>query len=130
MDCEYEGATCTLMLTWRCPSTGRLYVQTANVGDSNCALGRPGGGGGGGAAQFLTTEHKVTSERERERLARDHGVVLSKGSTRLYGLALARALGDSFLKREGAGLTVGAYTRSFNCLTLGSIQVLTLLLQW
>ena len=31
-----------MMLVWRCASTARLYVQTANVGDSSCALGRVG----------------------------------------------------------------------------------------
>lgn len=98
-----EGTTATAMLTWRCQSTGRLYAQTANVGDSSCALGRIGVGGSRG--RFTTTEHKVSSARERERLARDHGVVLSEGTTRLYGLALARALGDGFLKREGAGIS-------------------------
>jgi hypothetical protein len=51
-------------------------------------------------ARFLTVEHKVTAPAERERLARDHGVVLGEGVTRLYGLALARALGDSFLKQQ------------------------------
>jgi protein phosphatase len=73
--CEYEGSTATAMLVWRCASTGRLYVQTANVGDSSCALGRSAGSG---AARFLTTEHKVTSARERERLTREHGVTLNE----------------------------------------------------
>ena len=50
----------------------RLYVQTANVGDSSCALGRVGESSAAEkkhAARFLTVEHKVTAPAERERLA-------------------------------------------------------------
>jgi len=47
----------------------------------------------------------VKSEGERARL-RARGVALKPHETRLYGLALSRALGDQFLKEDAAsGLT-------------------------
>jgi protein phosphatase len=101
LKCEYEGCTATVMLTWRCPANGKLFAQTANVGDSSCALGKIGAAAN---ARWVTTEHKVSSEAERTRLEKDHGVKLPANARRLHGLALARALGDAFLKREGVGL--------------------------
>lgn len=105
MSCEYEGCAATVMLAWRDPSTGSLYVQTANAGDCHVAFGRaknPGGSGRG--AKFLTKEHRVTSPEERERLRARHGIKLPRGARRLHGLALTRTLGDSFLKRERVGI--------------------------
>ena len=53
------------------------------------------------AVTQLTADHRLTSPGERERLA-GLGVQLSDGRTRLYGLNLARCLGDKFLKvRQG-----------------------------
>ncbi len=49
------------------------------------------------AVTQLTADHRLTSPGERERLA-GLGVQLSDGRTRLYGLNLARCLGDKFLK--------------------------------
>jgi protein phosphatase len=66
------------------------------------AFGRAKNGGRG--AKFLTREHRVTSGEERERLQRAHGIKLPHGARRLHGLALTRALGDSFLKREKVGI--------------------------
>jgi len=51
------------------------------------------------AALVLTQDHKVATPHERERL-RARGVQLKPTENRLYGLALARALGDHFLKKS------------------------------
>lgn len=45
----------------------------------------------------LTADHRLTAPGERQRLAA-LGIQLSDGRTRLYGLNLARCLGDKFLK--------------------------------
>jgi serine/threonine protein phosphatase PrpC/pSer/pThr/pTyr-binding forkhead associated (FHA) protein len=50
-------------------------------------------------ALVLTQDHKVATPHERERL-RARGVQLKPTENRLYGLALARALGDHFLKKS------------------------------
>lgn len=102
MSCEYEGCAASVMLAWRDHVTGKLFVQTANAGDCHVAFGRAKNGGRG--AKFLTREHRVTSGEERERLQRAHGIKLPHGARRLHGLALTRALGDSFLKREKVGI--------------------------
>lgn len=47
--------------------------------------------------QLLTADHRLTAPGERQRLAA-LGIQLSGGGTRLYGLNLARCLGDKFLK--------------------------------
>ena len=104
MSCEYEGCAATVMLAWREPSTGSLYVQTANAGDCHVAFGRAKNPGSGRGAKFLTKEHRVTSPEERERLRSRHGIKLPRGARRLHGLALTRTLGDSFLKRERVGI--------------------------
>ncbi len=54
--------------------------------------------------RVLTEDHRLSNPAERARLAAA-GIPLQATSTRLYGLNLARALGDRFLKDEDLGLT-------------------------
>lgn len=95
-----EGCTATALLVWR-DARNNLCLQAANVGDS-------------AALWFsmdpavpplqLTADHRLTNPAERQRLT-DMGIQLGKRSTRLYGLNLARCMGDRFLKDEDLGLS-------------------------
>jgi protein phosphatase len=119
----------------------RLFVQAANVGDASAALAAryacwiaEGGGVAPGAASLrrtagalrpplralrLTEEHKVKSAPERARLEA-RGIQLRDGETRLYGLALSRALGDSFLKVDAAsGLIAEPHVSGVACVHAG-----------
>jgi serine/threonine protein phosphatase PrpC len=67
----------------------------------------------------LTEDHKVKSPAERARL-RARGIELRDGETRLYGLALSRALGDSFLKEDAAsGLSAEPHVSRVACVHAG-----------
>ena len=104
MAVEYEGCTASVVLVWKNEKTGGLMVQAANVGDSSVALGRvPVPKGQHHGARYLTPEHKVRHEEEKNRL-NEAGADLPPEATRLYGLALSRALGDKFLKDQKVGL--------------------------
>lgn len=92
----YAGSTATVVCVWKGPD-GRTRVQAANVGDSRALVGW---GGRGKAVTRLTYDHRVSDEREAERLRK--WTPLPPGATRLYGLALSRAMGDGFHKREQA----------------------------
>jgi protein phosphatase len=54
-------------------------------------------------ATQMTGVHRVDQPEERQRL-QAAGVTLQAGEKRLYGLAVSRALGDTFLKSEGVPL--------------------------
>ena len=104
MGIEYEGCTATAVLVWKNPRTGGLTMQAANVGDSSAALGRVSvSDKSAHGAKYLTPEHKVRHKEERDRL-NEAGAELPPEATRLYGLALSRALGDKFLKDQNVGL--------------------------
>lgn len=104
MGVEYEGCTATAVLVWKNPRTGGLTMQAANVGDSSAALGRVSViEKSAHDAKYLTPEHKVRHKEERDRL-NEAGAELPPEATRLYGLALSRALGDKFLKDQNVGL--------------------------
>jgi serine/threonine protein phosphatase PrpC len=67
----------------------------------------------------LTEDHKVKSPSERARL-KARGIELRDGETRLYGLALSRALGDSFLKEDAAsGLSAEPFVSRVACVHAG-----------
>jgi serine/threonine protein phosphatase PrpC len=94
-------------------SSGGVVLQVANVGDSEAILvdlsaaGAGGSSGSSGAAappwQQLTEDHRIaTNPAEQARLAARSGHSVQ---SRLYGLNLARMLGDRFLKAEGIGFT-------------------------
>jgi len=102
------------------PGGGGLRVQAANVGDSHAMLFvRPPGGGGdaspsGAAASaasaaapfwwaLLTEDHRIAhsaAEQARIKAVSGHEV-----RSRLYGLNIARMLGDRVLKNEALGFT-------------------------
>jgi len=104
MAVEYEGCTASVVLVWKDAHTGALMLQAANVGDSSVAIGQaPAPSGEDHGARYLTPEHKVRHEEERNRL-NAAGADLPPEATRLYGLALSRALGDKFLKDQNVGL--------------------------
>ena len=94
-----EGCTATAVLAWR-GTNGAVQLQCANVGDSAALLIDPESG----TYKILTEDHRLTNPAERERLTRN-GIPLNSDSKRLYGLNLARALGDKFLKDEDLGLS-------------------------
>ena len=94
-----EGCTATAVLAWRAPD-GSVLLQCGNVGDSAAVLIDVESG----TWKVLTEDHRLTNPAERDRLARN-GIPLHSDSKRLYGLNLARALGDKFLKDEDLGLS-------------------------
>eukprot|EP00899_Mesostigma_viride_P005109 jgi/Mesvir1/1459/Mv14445-RA.1 len=95
---ELAGCTATAGLLWeKNNGSNKVYFQVANVGDSACVFSK------GGKATKLTVDHRLTDPQERQRLAAE-GIVLKEGEYRLYGLNLARALGDKLLKSENLGL--------------------------
>ena len=103
MAVEYEGCTASVVLVWRDAGSGGLMFQAANVGDSSVAYGRAPALNGEHGARYITPEHKVRHAEERNRL-NEAGAELPPEATRLYGLALSRALGDKFLKDQNVGL--------------------------
>lgn len=48
----------------------------------------------------ITTDHRISSPEERKRL-KSIGIDLAEGTSRLYGLNVARCLGDHYLKEFG-----------------------------
>jgi protein phosphatase len=60
----------------------------------------------------LFIDHKASSEEERERITNEGGE-LTSGQTRVMGgLAVSRALGDHFLKKEKVGLIADPFVCS------------------
>ena len=110
MAVEYEGCTASIVLVWKDPKTGRLTLQAANVGDSSVAIGRVSKSSASSShgAHYITPEHKVKHESERNRL-NEAGADLPPEATRLYGLALSRAMGDKFLKDQNVGLIANPF---------------------
>ncbi|XP_034923510.1 protein phosphatase 2C 70 isoform X2 [Populus alba] len=92
MNNYYEGCAATVLLVWA-DSNENLFAQCANVGDSACFMNVDG------KQIKMTEDHRVSSYSERLRL-NENGVPLRDGETRLYGLNLARMLGDKFLKQQ------------------------------
>jgi len=99
---EYEGATSTTVLVWRCSANGKRYAQSANLGDSTSYLLRKG------KAVIMSQDHKPTIASERDRITA-MGIKLEPGQSRLNGLAVSRAFGDHFPKDIGAGIISEPY---------------------
>jgi len=57
----------------------------------------------GGQAVALSVDHKLAEPSELRRLA-DENIAVKEGQTRVGGLAVTRALGDHFVKRQNVGL--------------------------
>lgn len=97
---EFVGTTATTLLIWRNTqnvSEDERYLQVANVGDSTAFLCRDG------TAIPLSIDHKASSPKEHKRL-RDSGIEVPDNMTRISGVAVARCLGNSFLKSENVGI--------------------------
>ncbi|KAL9389837.1 hypothetical protein Peur_018442 [Populus x canadensis] len=92
MNNYYEGCAATLLLVWA-DSDENFFAQCANVGDAACIMNVDG------KQIKMTEDHRVSSYSERLRL-NETGEPLRDGETRLYGLNLARMLGDKFLKQQ------------------------------
>lgn len=103
---DEAGCTATSILVWRSMSDEDvLYVQGANVGDSMAFILDFDTS----SYSLLTEDHRLSNPDERARLEQT-GIPLGKDTRRLYGLNLARALGDRFLKDEDLGLSADPST--------------------
>lgn len=97
---DEAGCTATSILIWKLQDD-RAYIQGANVGDSMAILINFADQS---SIYNLTEDHRLSNPNERERLERN-GIPIGEETRRLYGLNLARALGDRFLKDEDLGLS-------------------------
>ncbi|KAJ6898852.1 protein phosphatase 2C 70-like [Populus alba x Populus x berolinensis] len=92
MNNYYEGCAATLLLVWA-DNDENFFAQCANVGDAACIMNVDG------KQIKMTEDHRVSSDSERLRL-NETGEPLRDGEKRLYGLNLARMLGDKFMKQQ------------------------------
>ncbi|XP_004511344.1 protein phosphatase 2C 70 [Cicer arietinum] len=97
----YEGCTATVLLVWA-DCDDNFYAQCANVGDSACIMSV------NGQQMKMTEDHKITNYSERLRIE-ETGEPLKDGETRLYGINLARMLGDKFLKQQDSRFSSEPY---------------------
>ncbi|XP_058778511.1 protein phosphatase 2C 70-like [Vicia villosa] len=97
----YEGCTATLLLVWA-DCDDNFYAQCANVGDSACIMSVDG------QQIKMTEDHKISNYSERRRIE-ESGEPLKDGETRLYGINLARMLGDKFLKQQDSRFSSQPY---------------------
>ena len=116
---------------------GEIAIRAANVGDSMAYMAYMANVGAADVANAgdralaaektedailtLTQDHRLSNPEERGRL-QSHGVIPEGESNtyRLYGLNLARALGDRFLKDEDLGLSAEPHVS--DVITLGDDQ--------
>lgn len=94
---ECVGSTCTAVAIWKSEKTGNIFIQSANLGDSNCVVCFDN------EAIMLNEEHKVSNKKEIQRL-RDSGFKVQDHITRLNGVSVARAFGVGFLKENNVGI--------------------------
>ncbi|KAL2349509.1 hypothetical protein Fmac_003509 [Flemingia macrophylla] len=97
----YEGCTATVLLVWT-DGNENFFAQCANVGDSACIMSVDG------KQIKMTEDHKITNYSERLRIE-ETGEPLKDGETRLYGINLARMLGDKFLKQQDSRFSSEPY---------------------
>ncbi|XP_061354480.1 protein phosphatase 2C 70-like isoform X2 [Gastrolobium bilobum] len=101
MNHYYEGCTATVLLVWA-DGDENFFAQCANVGDSACVMSV------NGKQIKMTEDHKIANYSERLRIE-GTGEPLKDGETRLYGLNLARMLGDKFLKQQDSRFSSEPY---------------------
>ncbi|CAJ2650996.1 unnamed protein product [Trifolium pratense] len=101
MNNYYEGCTATVLLVWA-DCNDNFYAQCANVGDSACIMSV------NGQQVKMTEDHKIANYSERLRIE-GTGEPLKEGETRLYGINLARMLGDKFLKQQDSRFSSEPY---------------------
>ncbi|CAH2072379.1 unnamed protein product [Thlaspi arvense] len=97
----YEGCTATVLLVWK-DSEENLFAQCANLGDSACVINLDG------RCIQMTEDHRVTSLTERRRI-QEAGLSLRDGETRIFGINLARMLGDKFPKQQDSRFSAEPY---------------------
>ncbi|KAF8096542.1 hypothetical protein N665_0307s0068 [Sinapis alba] len=97
----YEGCTATVLLVWK-DSEEHLFAQCANLGDSACVINH------NGRYIQMTEDHRVTSLTERRRI-QEAGLSLRDKETRIFGINLARMLGDKFPKQQDGRFSAEPY---------------------
>ncbi|CAF1778342.1 unnamed protein product [Brassica napus] len=100
-DHQYEGCTATVLLVWK-DSEEHLFAQCANLGDSACVINHDG------RYIQMTEDHRVTSLTERRRI-QEAGLSLRDKETRIFGINLARMLGDKFPKQQDGRFSAEPY---------------------
>eukprot|EP01006_Ploeotia_vitrea_P026440 TRINITY_DN59427_c0_g1_i1.p2 TRINITY_DN59427_c0_g1~~TRINITY_DN59427_c0_g1_i1.p2 ORF type:complete len:434 (-),score=55.36 TRINITY_DN59427_c0_g1_i1:1556-2857(-) len=92
-----SGSTATMFVATKGKEAGTYDIQVGNVGDSRVIIVKDG------ECVSMTTDHKPSLEKEKERIERCGGTV---HTDRVDGmLAMSRAMGDSEYKnREGSQL--------------------------
>ncbi|XP_033138602.1 protein phosphatase 2C 70 isoform X2 [Brassica rapa] len=100
-DHQYEGCTATVLLVWK-DNEEHLFAQCANLGDSACVINNDG------RCVQMTEDHRVTSLTERRRI-QEAGLSLRDKETRIFGINLARMLGDKFPKQQDARFSAEPY---------------------
>ncbi|KAH0937193.1 hypothetical protein HID58_004654 [Brassica napus] len=97
----YEGCTATVLLVWK-DGEENLFAQCANLGDSACVINL------GGRYIQMTEDHRVASLTERRRI-QEAGLSLRENETRIFGINLARMLGDKFPKQQDGRFSAEPY---------------------
>ncbi|CAL9230879.1 unnamed protein product [Arabidopsis halleri] len=97
----YEGCTATVLLVWK-DNEENFFAQCANLGDSACVIHLDG------RYIQMTEDHRVVSLSERKRF-QEAGVPLRDGETRIFGINLARMLGDKFPKQQDSRFSAEPY---------------------
>ncbi|KAG7555809.1 Forkhead-associated (FHA) domain [Arabidopsis suecica] len=98
---QYEGCTATVLLVWK-DNEENFFAQCANLGDSACVIHLDG------RCIQMTEDHRVVSLSERKRF-QEAGVPLRDGETRIFGINLARMLGDKFPKQQDSRFSAEPY---------------------
>ncbi|CAH8271605.1 unnamed protein product [Arabidopsis lyrata] len=98
---QYEGCTATVLLVWK-DNEENFFAQCANLGDSACVIHLDG------RNIQMTEDHRVVSLSERKRF-QEAGVPLRDGETRIFGINLARMLGDKFPKQQDSRFSAEPY---------------------
>jgi protein phosphatase len=88
-------------LVWK-DNEENFFAQCANLGDSACVIHL------GGRYIQMTEDHRVVSLSERKRF-QEAGLALRDGETRLFGINLARMLGDKFPKQQDSRFSAEPY---------------------
>ncbi|XP_010420727.1 PREDICTED: protein phosphatase 2C 70 [Camelina sativa] len=100
-DYQYEGCTATVLLVWK-DDVGVFFAQCANLGDSACVIHLDGN------YIQMTEDHRVISLSERKRF-QEAGLSLRDGESRIFGINLARMLGDKFPKQQDSRFSAEPY---------------------
>ncbi|KAL1203307.1 Protein phosphatase 2C 70 [Cardamine amara subsp. amara] len=100
-DYLYEGCTATVLLVWK-DDEENFFAQCANLGDSACVINLDG------RYIQMTEDHRVASLSEKKRF-QEAGLSMRDGDTRIFGINLARMLGDKFPKEQDVRFSAEPY---------------------